>query len=157
MSAPHTIGQAEIGRMIEIAAQLGPWTMPVLDALRAGQITLALLRRDQRAPLDTMRRSALPVLAWIGDDDELSCGPDGWRPALPAAHWARAAMIHAAGGEAHHYAHLAAGTILTGRMLLVETSSRHAAAWQTLLAGKSVLTILPCGGSHPIASAETRH
>jgi len=157
MSAPHLLGQAEIARMVEIAAQIGPWAMPVLDALRAGQITLAFLRRDQRAPLDTMRRCALPVLCWLGDDDELSCGPAGWCPALPAAHWARAAMIHAAAGEAQHYAMLVAATILTGRVLLVETASRHAAAWRALMPGKPTMSILPRGGLHPIDTREIRH
>jgi hypothetical protein len=122
------LGRAEIDRMIHTAAQLGPWAMPVVAALRAGAISIAFLRRDQRAPLQSMRRCNLPVLAWIGDDDEMSCGPDGWRPALHTAHWARAAMIHAAAGEAQHYCMLVAATIMTRRVLLVETSSQHAEA-----------------------------
>ena len=157
MSGPYNPTPAEMGRMLEYAARVGPWSLPVLNAMREGLISLTLLQRDARAPLGDMRLAPLPMLAWIGDDDEQSCGPDGWRCALAAAQWARSALIHASGGEAQHYLAAVAGTLATGRLLLIETSSLHAPAWVRLLPGKPTLVVLPRGGVHPIASRETRH
>ena len=157
MSGPHVATRAEINRLIQVTAQLGPWAMPVVEAIRDGHIAVTFLCRGDRAPLADMRRTPKPMLLWIGDDDEQSTGPDGWRAALPATRWARAALIHAAGGETAHYAAAVAGAILTGRLLLVETSITHAPAWAKLLPGKSALCIMPKTGQHPIDMRETRH
>jgi hypothetical protein len=152
------LSPAEIGRLVDVTAHLGPWAMPVVAALRSGIIAVQFLHRTERAPLGDMRRSPLPLLAWIGDDDDTPTGPDGWRPALAAIHWARGAMLHAAGGEAAHYANAVIGTLATGRMLLVETSTARVEAWATALAGTPTLVIVPREGKpHPVASAETRH
>jgi hypothetical protein len=157
MTATHTITDQEMGRMLECAARVTPWVLPVLNALREGHIGVTFLFRGQRAPLADMRRSSLPMVGWIGDDDGASTGPDGWRPALAVARWARSAMVHAAGGEARHYAAAVGATIITGRLLLIETSSAHARAWAKLMEGKHTLAILPRDGVHPVAGMETRH
>ncbi len=154
----RVLSSAEVGRLVDVTAALGPWAMPLVEALRSGIIAVQFLHRTERAPLGDMRRSELPLLAWIGDDDELSCGPDGWRPALAAIRWARGAMLHAAGGEAVHYANAVMGALATGRLLLVETSTAHVHAWAAALAGTPTLVIVPREGkSHPVMSAETRH
>ena len=158
MTACHTLSHAQIQRMAETAAQIGPWSMPVVEALRDGQIAVQFLLRDQRAPLGAMRRTSLPLLAWIGDDDgDASCGPDGWRCALQVTRWARGGVVHASGGEAAHYRTVVKGTLHERRFVLVETSSRHAAAWMALMAGKPTLAIVPVGGAHPVDMGETRH
>ena len=156
MTAFQTLSHAQLQRMAETAAHLGPWSMPVVEALRDGQIAVQFLLRDQRAPLGAMRRTSLPLLAWIGDDDA-SCGPDGWRCALRVTRWARGGVVHASGGEAEHYRTVVKGTLCERRFVLVETSSRHAAAWMALMAGKPTLAIVPRGGQHPVDMEETRH
>jgi hypothetical protein len=157
MSHAQTLNSAQMQRMAEIAAQLGPWSMPVVEALRTGLIAVQWLTRNQRAPLDVMRRIDRPLLVWIGDDDDESCGPDGWRCAHQVTRWAKGGIVHAAGGEARHYAIAVQGTLVERRFLLVETSSRYALAWAKLMQGKPVLGILPRSGPHPVASTETRH
>ncbi len=151
------LSSAEIGRLVDVTAQLGPWAMPVVEALRSGIIAVQFLVRDQRAPLDVMRRLDRPLLVWIGDDDDLSCGPDGWRCALQVTRWAKGGIVYAAGGEAHHYAIAVQGTLVERRFVLIETSSQHALAWADLMQGKPTLGILPRSGPHPVASKETRH
>ena len=157
MSHATILSSAQIQRMAEVAAQLGPWSMPVVEALRSGLIAVQWLTRSQRAPLDAMRRIDRPLLVWVGDDDESSSGPDGWRCAHQLTRWARGAVVHAAGGEANHYRVAVDGTLIERRFLLVETSSRHAEAWLALLAGKPALVILPRSGPHPVDRKEMRH
>ena len=149
---------AEIGRLIDVTARLGVWMMPVIEALRDGIIAMQFLQRSERAPLGDMRRSPLPLLAYVGDDDDASTGPDGWRPALATIRWARGALLHAAGGEAQHYAQAVLGTLATRRLLLVETSTEHVQAWADALAGVPTLVVVPREGKpHPAHRPETRH
>ena len=152
------LNRAEIDRLVNVTAQLGPWAMPVIEALQAGIIGVQMLQRTERAPLGDMRRAPLPLLILIGDDDDASTGPDGWRPALAAIRWARGAILHAAGGEAAHYETAVMGTLATGRMLLIETSTQHAPAWATALGSTPTLFIIPRDGKpHPVYDRETRH
>ena len=154
----RAFSSVEIERLVSVTARLGPWAMPVVDALRADIIAVKFFRRTERAPLADMRRSKLPLLGWIGDDDDASTGPGGWRPALAAIRWARGAMLHAAGGEAAHYRNAVLGTLVTGRLLLVETSTSHVHAWADALASTPTLIIVPPGGKpHPFYGRETRH
>jgi hypothetical protein len=154
----RVLSAAEIGRLVDVTAQLGPWAMPVVEALKSGIIAVQFLHRTGRAPLGDMRRSTLPLLAWIGDDDDEPTGPDAWRPALAAIDWARGAMLHAAGGEATHYANAVLGTLATGRLLLIETSTAHVEAWAAALRQTPTLIIVPRDGKpHPIYRPETRH
>ena len=154
----RVLSSAEIGRLVHVTAHLGAWAMPVVEALKSGIIAVQFLHRDERAPLGDMRRSPLPLLAWIGDDDETPTGPDGWRPALAAIHWARNAMLHAAGGEAVHYSSAVLGTLATGRLLLVETSTNHVQGWAAALGQTPTLVIVPREGKpHPVDRPETRH
>ncbi len=149
---------AQVARLIDVTAQLGPWAMPVATALRDGLLDLVMPRRADRAPLPAMRRSSRPVLVWIGDDNELTSGPEGWRCALAVTRWAKGAVIHAAAGEAEHYRIVVRGTLIERRFVLIETASQHALAWSRLLSDKPVLHILPRGGSHPIpGQLDTRH
>ena len=137
-------------RMRHIAAQLGDFAMPLVNALADGQITLVIPTRRDRAPLDAMRRATRPVVVLIGDDDYASTGPNGWRCAQKVTRWARAALVHGAGGERQHYEAAIMGAEAHGRFVLVETSSAYALPWLMLLSGKPVLTIVPKGGPHPL-------
>ena len=154
----RVLSPGEVGRLVDVTAQLGPWAMPVVEALKSGIIAIQFLHRADRAPLGDMRRSALPLLSWIGDDDDTPTGPDGWRSALPAIRWARSAILHAAGGESAHYASAVMGALATGRLLLVETSTAHVQAWAAALAGTPTLVVVPRDGKpHPVHRRETRH
>ena len=151
MTRPRIIPPAQVQRLAEVAAQCGPWSMPVVEALRAGIIAVVFVTRRQRVDLASMRRSPLPLLCWIGDDDEeASTGPDGWLSAPVVTRWAKSAIVHASGGEAQHYVEAVRATLATGRHLLVETSTTHAPAWLRLLVGKPALAILPRTGPHPL-------
>lgn len=151
MTRPHILQPAQVQRLAEVAAQCGPWSMPVVEALRAGFIAVVFVTRRQRVDLASMRRSPLPLLCWIGDDDEeASTGPDGWLSTPVVTRWAKSAIVHASGGESAHYAEAVRATLVTKRHLLVETSTAHASAWLRLLVGKPALAILPRTGPHPV-------
>ena len=141
--------QAE--RMRAIAAQLGTFALPLVNALADGRITLVIPRRTDRAPLDAMRRATRPVLVLIGDDDYVSTGPDGWRCAQKVTRWARAGLVDGAGGERRDYEAAVVGAETHKRFVLIETASCHIPAWLALLTSKPVLVIVPKGGPHPVA------
>ena len=156
----HQATREDAELLRRIALQLGPFVLPVLDAALAGRIEIVRPLRSSRAPMSLLRRADRPVVCWIGDDDDASTGPEGWRSAAQVTRWARAALVHGAGGEPQHYEAAVLGAEQHGRFLLIETSSRKVPGWLRMLSPeKSVLIVVPrFGVEHPVLEmVERRH
>ena len=114
---------------------------------------LWLTEPNSQWPGSRLRRSARPTILVIGDDpgNPDGCGgPSEWRCAPCLDRWAQAAIIHASGGEAHHYAEGVRGALMKGTLAFIETTSRHAAAWAARMNCDTKLAIFPRDGLHPI-------
>lgn len=73
-----------------------------------------------------------PTVAVINDDGGLSCGPQDFPDAARLFAWARRVMIHAAGGEAVHYAWTVEAARIFRRVVMVETTTLAEPAWMAL-------------------------
>ena len=107
-----------------------------------------------------MRHTVAPTLCLIGDDpaglDGLG-GPDAWRCACKLGAWAQAVIVHGAGGEAAHYQAAVQATLYMRRVVFVETTSVHAAAWVERIGCPRTLVFLPNDGPHPVQHRGTVH
>lgn len=113
-------------RLIGAIAANTPWLLPLIRAASAGKVSLAFVRRGASwCEINQIERWVRrPTIAIIGDDDDLSSGPTGFPCARRLArYWARAVLVHAAGGLAEHYELALAGAHTYRRVLLVETDS----------------------------------
>lgn len=102
---------AEIAGLVAGAHRMGwPQYAPIFRACYNDRLTLVVVsrleydwlpatssivvsRRDPR-PLGRLHRLSEPVLAIVGDDDCIACGPNGWPVVARLIRWARAAFIH---------------------------------------------------------------
>ena len=109
--------------------------LPLFEAVASRRVNLLWLGDPAGAwPTAQMDRLKMPTVVLIADDDGQSRPPGEWACARRARWWARAAIVHAAGGEPEHYRAAVAGALATGRLLLVETDSAHGEAWHAFLA-----------------------
>lgn len=154
MSEPFYVNKpADLERLIGITQAAAPHRLPLLQAVRAGVLSLCELTREAPLPTRKLERCPRPVIVLIGDDDGLDCGPDGWRARPRLAGWARHAFIHATGGDVPSY-DLAVSLALERRSLvLIETGSVHGMNWHRLFArcGVPTVNLVPRNGSvHPV-------
>lgn len=146
--------RADLEKVAAAVAVHAPFALPLYRAARDGLLNIIHPGRGAQVPSKMLERPGRPVLVLIGDDDDQSTGPSAWACGLRVRRWAQAGMIHAAGGEAHHYENALAGALLTGRFLLVETSMVHHAAWKNFLDTKvPVLNVISRTGVHPAPPA----
>jgi hypothetical protein len=107
-----------------------------------------------------MRHTAAPTVCLIGDDPGTPGGmggPDAWRCARKLGAWARAVIVHGAGGEAAHYQAAVDAALLVNRVVFIETTSAHAKAWAERIGCPRTLLILPESGPHPVITGEMVH
>lgn len=120
----------------------------------AGMVDLICITDPRTAlPLRHLRLSSQPTVILIGDDPGpvwVLGGPTAWRCSSKIGGWCKGAIVHAAGGTAEHYAEAVRGALLVGQLVLVETTSRHAAAWAACVRCPTTLMIMPSDGPHPI-------
>ena len=153
MSATLNLTPAEIARIISACNAAAPHRVPILRAVCHGVIGLSEVSRDAAFPRGDLDAATGPIIAIISDDDYRSTGPSGFVAARRFAYWARAAIVHAAGGEPQQYEKAVDAALLCRRLLLVETDSAHAIEWCDFLgSGRRipVYAILPRGGAHPV-------
>jgi hypothetical protein len=158
MTPPIRITAAQAARTIEIVAQACPDRLPVIRALIAGRIGLVEVCRGSLSPRELGQPRPKPVLAIIGDDDHRSTGPAGFRAVKRFAHWARAAIVHAAAGEAEHYTEAVRTALTVRHALLIETDPAHVVEWRRLLGDGTripILEILP-RNVHPVRPGRER-
>ena len=145
----------QAAKFVEVMHQIQPFRVPLARAVANGTIMLCSIDRGAPYPRRDLEASTRrPIVTLIGDDDYETTGPK----AFPAAgrlarYWANAIMLHAAGGETHHYDLVVAQAALSRRVLVVETDSAHADEWRDFLGnGRRVplLCVLPTGGVHPV-------
>ena len=127
-----------------------------LQALYRGLISHVEVQRNTPARhVKTFIASARrPELVLIGDDDEAPTGPSGWGQAGRLLKWARYILIHAAGGRVEEYQEAVAVALITGRFLLIETSSAFSEAWRAVAIAAQpnvrIGMILARNGKHPM-------
>lgn len=69
------------------------------------------------------------TVAVIGDDGGISSGPQDFPQARRLFGWASKVLVHACGGEPHHYEWVVAAARPGRRVLLVETTTFAQPAW----------------------------
>ena len=128
----------------ECAAQL-----PLCRAVAARRVRLIThIRGTLIRP--SLLRVRVPTVVIVGDDDDASSGPMGWRQAGLLLDWAGNAILHGAGAEAEHY-ELAVALAPFGH-LLVETSTAFLDAWMDCARRTrtpSIAIRAPAGLPHP--------
>jgi hypothetical protein len=150
--------RAEIARAITLMEQAGEgFRVPLLRAAYDGTLSIVGLSGACRVGGEYLALPR-PTVVLIGDDHAAATGPARWSQARQLLRWANFAMLHAAGGEAQHYADAVAATVVFRRTLIVEMELRHHAEWLALAMHETprlkVLSITPrAGGQHPVAGA----
>lgn len=139
--------------------------VPLLRAVLAGEIALAVLRPGESLPLSLLEptRFRQPLVVVLAGDDGLdgqhNCGPEGWRQSRRLLRWARWTILHATGGEAWHYAMAVDAARHLGRVLVAECATATLPAWQALkreVASTGAGTVIQCrpGDFHPRLSTQ---
>lgn len=112
---------------------------PLLRALLADEIALAVLAPGERLPLATLDpcRFRKPLVVLMGGDGAAAdgsrdCGPEGWRQSRRLLRWARWTLLHATGGEEKHYERAVEAARRFRRVLLVECGTATLPAWLAL-------------------------
>jgi hypothetical protein len=127
---------------------------PMLAAVIAHDLDVfAIGEPAARWPCRRARLSDRPTVALVGDDPGAARGlggPGAWQCTAAIRRWCNAAIVHAAGGEPHHYREAVLAALLVGRVAFIETTSANAQAWAERLACPATLLILPREGAHPI-------
>ncbi len=151
--------RAEFGRVIEIAARIVPWRLPLYAAAADGLIQLVEVMPGAGLP-KALDRAARPLVILVGDDGEMPVGPNGWRCTPRLRRMARSAIVHAAGGNRTHYENAVAAAVTGGAPLaLIETTTEHAQAWvKVFLRHPAMLIVPPPGDHHPrVMPAQPTH
>lgn len=144
----------EFGRIIEVAARVVPWRLPLYAAAAEGRIGLVEVMPDAALP-KALDRASRPLVILIGDDGETPLGPDGWRCTARLRRMARGAIIHAAGGERSHYAQAVEAAVAgCAPLALIETTTERATAWRSVFGKRPqvIITTRP-GDIHPRAAS----
>lgn len=129
---------------------LGAPSLPLFRAAADGRLALLTIPApDVRWPARAVGKLHVPVVVIVGDDPGpgLSRGPVAWKASERLRRWCRWSIVHGAAGEADHYRAVidVAGSLR--RVVIVETSSKHALAWRRFL-GPEGLTIMPPPDQH---------
>lgn len=102
----------------------------------AGEYKLVELLPRGRVPAPMLWPDAPHTVVVIGDDGGISSGPADFPQSRRLIAWADRVMLHAAGGQAAHYALVAAAARVHRRVLLIETNTSAEAAWSDQLRGE---------------------
>jgi hypothetical protein len=152
--------RATVARIIGAFATAGlAHRLPLLEAVHAGRLAFAEAGRAWRpaATLRALDRTGKPALLLLGDDDETPTGPAGWPGAATALRWARVVVLHATGGKPEHYRLAVEMAARHQRVVMVETTPAHLAAWLALArpspSRPALLIVPPPGDVHPRPAA----
>jgi hypothetical protein len=149
----------QISRLIGAVTQAGEAHHAVwLAAAQRGEIAALQIEPGARIPLRMLdvQPDQRPLLILLCGDGASPVGPDGFPQARRILRWARAIILHGAGAEPGHYATAVASARMTGRAVLVETTTAHLPAWRAMrdrVAEKTptlVIDTRPGEPAHPI-------
>jgi hypothetical protein len=156
--AGNTLGVSTRDAMEKIISRLPDvgeaWRIPYFRAAQDDRLALVMASHGQRLATRILN-DARPTLLILADDQPAATGPAGWPQAKKLMAWARGVILHAAAADASYSQIAVTGTIDTGRMLMVECSSRHHPEWLALALPQRerrhlpILNILPTNGLHP--------
>jgi len=133
-----------------------------IRAMCRGRITHMAIRRDtpDRHVETFFAKARRPELVLVADDDGCPTGPSGWGQAARLLAWARYVLIHASSGRGDAYHAAMSIAVLTGRFVLIETSTDFAEAWRAAaIAAQPAIRIgmiRPRNGEHPAQLARER-
>jgi hypothetical protein len=158
LKAPDIVKVAE--RVIELTATITPWRMPLILAafaectLNLAEVPRGVAKGELATLLACMQRKKNPNVVLIGDDDLQSSGPAGFDGVEKLVKWARAIILHAAGGEVEHYQEAVKAAAIRRRVLFIETSAAQQGAWKSFIdahrhSDASALLLFDPEGHHP--------
>lgn len=138
------------------------WHGPLFRAAMVGELNVGIVIPGERTPDRFLNEAEKPVVIVLGGDGKRGAGPDEFRNLWRPMKWARAILLHGAGGEERHYDKAVTAARIVRRVLVVETDSAHLPAWVEarirLAPGTPTLIIStrpevvhpapPMGGSH---------
>jgi len=135
MTAPPRMSASDIASAIQDAEQHGMLLAELLAAAQDGTIGLACLVPGMAAPLDLMTASGKPIVVFVADDrgGGADPGPAGWPELDDLARWSRQSILNTMRDRVGSYVPAIELVLEHKRLLLVETSSARAAAWQRAL------------------------
>lgn len=147
MTAPPRMSSSDIATAIQDAEHHEMLLAELLAAAQQGIIGLACLPPGLAAPLDLMNASGKPCVVFVADDrgGGSDPGPLGWPELDDLARWSRQTILNTMQDQIGSYV-LAIDFVLEHqRLVLVETSSARAAAWQRALSAGTapVIALVP--------------
>jgi hypothetical protein len=159
MSVIHVGTAEEMDRYTAHAVAAGHgFAAELFAAARRAEINVAyVLEPRTPAPMKTLKRSALPVLAIIGaDPGDEGTRPTEWLALRRLADWATFGIVHGSGGTVENYKLAVELARLHRRVLMIECTSARAQEWgMALLRHRPrpvpCVAILPTDGAHPVA------
>ena len=175
--SPHTKGRISLdphsGVPVHEIATLADLDAAIIGADCAGAHHRAYLMRQFKAGrialVDVQRSTSAryfkrfagqcrrPALVVVGADDGLGDGPEAWRLAGRMLRWAKAVIIHGAGGAIREYELAVVVAQRHRRALLIECEGAALPAWEALARAAVhldfVLLIPPLDGVHPLPSS----
>jgi len=153
------IPEASIPALYASISQIGGDQSFILPLIEAGRTTIDVVFLGEPSaawPERHLRNTRRPVVVVLGDDPGGLLGqggPSAWRCTSDASAWCRSVMVHASGGNGAHYLAAARAVLVVRRVLFVETTTRHAAAWVGAIGCPRTLAIMPRAGAHPVTQA----
>ena len=144
--------------MADIAVRLTqagePHLVPLIRATMDRALRFVIVAPGKRVPLRMLQdKPGRPLAVILSGDGKAAVGPDAFPQARRLLRWTRGIMVHATGGKLEHYAEAARATVLTRRLVVVETDTAHEAAWLALAAstapGTPMLRITAPPGAAP--------
>jgi hypothetical protein len=143
-------------------ASLNAPQLPLFRAVADCRIAVVgIYVSDVRWPAATLARLRLPTVVLIGadiDGSDPDPPPERWICRNKLHAWARAAIVHGAGGEPEHYRLAVSAVERYRRLAFIECRSEHAPGWASLPWCVPPLVITPRDLAHPVATRpETVH
>lgn len=154
----HITQRQQIEKAIVLLIQAGEgYRVPLFRAAADGLLSIASAHAGAPIPARYLKLPR-PTVVVLTDDCPEATGPGRWPQIRSLLRWAKVALLHATGGQAEHYAMVAASALVMKRVLLVEMQQQHHAEWLALADGyaprlKVFSMIPPPGDCHPRHSA----
>ena len=147
MTAPPRMSNADIAAAVRDAEQHGMLMSELLAAAQQGLIGLACLVPGMAAPLGLMNTFGKPIVVFIADDrgGGSDPGPLGWPQLDDLARWSRQTVLNTMRDRVGSYIPAIDLALEHRRLVLVETTSARAAAWERALSAGTapIIALVP--------------